>query len=70
MGSQEWDKKYSTEEYIYTKTPNRFVVEYCQDLKGKTAIDLAGGEGRNSIWLAKSGWQVENIDFSQVDIVS
>lgn len=66
MGSQEWDKKYSTEEYIYTKTPNRFVVEYCQDLKGKTAIDLAGGEGRNSIWLAKSGWQVENIDFSQV----
>jgi len=66
VGFQEWDKKYSTEEYIYTKTPNRFVVEYCQELKGKTAIDLAGGEGRNSIWLAKSGWQVENIDFSQV----
>lgn len=66
MGFQEWDKKYSSEEYIYTKTPNRFVVEYCEKLQGKTAIDLAGGEGRNAVWLAKSGWQVENIDFSQV----
>lgn len=66
MGFQEWDKKYSTEEYIYTKTPNRFVVEYCEKLTGKTAIDLAGGEGRNAVWLAKQGWQVENIDFSQV----
>ena len=66
MGYQEWDKKYSTEEYIYTKTANRFVVEYCSELSGNTAIDLAGGEGRNAIWLAKAGWQVENIDFSQV----
>lgn len=66
MSSQSWDEKYSTPEYIYTKTANRFVIEYCQDLKGKTAIDLAGGEGRNSIWLAKQGFEVENIDFSQV----
>lgn len=27
-------------------------------------IDLAGGEGRNSVWFAEQGWQVENIDFS------
>jgi len=63
-----WDQKYSTEEFIYTKVENRFVVEFCKDLDGtnKKAIDLAGGEGRNSVWLAKRGWQVENIDFSQV----
>ncbi|MFN4847485.1 MAG: class I SAM-dependent methyltransferase [Rhodoluna sp.] len=66
MSNKTWDKKYSTEEYIYTKTANRFVIEYCESLKGKTAIDLAGGEGRNSIWLAKQGFLVENIDFSQV----
>lgn len=66
MSNRVWDKKYSTDEYIYTKTANRFVIEYCEPLKGKTAIDLAGGEGRNSIWLAKNGYQVENIDFSQV----
>ena len=66
MDTSYWNGKYDTAEFIYTKTENRFVVEYCQDLKGKTAIDLAGGEGRNSVWLAKKGWQVENIDFSQV----
>ena len=66
MDSTYWDDKYSTEDYVYTKLENRFVVEYCQDLEGKTAIDLAGGEGRNSVYLAKRGWQVENIDFSQV----
>ena len=68
MDSNTWDQKYSTEEFIYTKVENRFVVEFCKDLDGtnKRAIDLAGGEGRNSVWLAKQGWQVENIDFSQV----
>ena len=68
MDSNTWDQKYSTEEFIYTKVENRFVVEFCKDLDGtnKRAIDLAGGEGRNSVWLAKRGWQVENIDFSQV----
>jgi SAM-dependent methyltransferase len=68
MDSSTWDEKYSTEEFIYTKVENRFVVEFCKDLDGtnKKAIDLAGGEGRNSVWLAKRGWQVENIDFSQV----
>lgn len=68
MDSNTWDQKYSTEEFIYTKVENRFVVEFCKDLDGtnKSAIDLAGGEGRNAVWLAKRGWQVENLDFSQV----
>ena len=66
MHSQGWDQKYSTDEYIYTKTANRFVIEYCEPLTGKTAIDLAGGEGRNSVWLAKQGYRVENVDFSKV----
>ncbi|MCX6497026.1 MAG: class I SAM-dependent methyltransferase [Rhodoluna sp.] len=71
MDSNTWDQKYSTEEFIYTKVENRFVVELCKDLDGtnKRAIDLAGGEGRNSVWLAKRGWQVENIDFSEVALL-
>ena len=66
MDSNYWDEKYSVDEFVYTKLENRFVVEYCSDLVGSRAIDLAGGEGRNSVWLAKKGWQVENIDFSEV----
>lgn len=68
MDSNYWDEKYSTEEYIYTKIENRFVVELCRPLRvsgAKRAIELAGGEGRNSVWLAKQGWHIENVDFSQ-----
>src|SRR4029077_2086049 len=29
------------------------------------AVDLAAGEGRNAIWLARQGWQVTGVDFAQ-----
>lgn len=29
-------------------------------------LDLAGGEGRNALWLADRGWQATVVDFSQV----
>lgn len=69
MDSSYWDAKFDVENYIYTKDVNRFVKEYCEPLikqigpVGKV-IDLAGGEGRNSVWFAEHGWQAENIDFS------
>jgi len=28
--------------------------------------DVAGGEGRNALWFASRGWQVENVEFSKV----
>ena len=61
-----WNKKYETADWVYTKVENRFVRELCEPLVPGTAIDLAGGEGRNAMWLAKRGWRVENIDFSKV----
>ena len=69
MDASGWDKKFDVPDYIYTKDVNRFVQELCEPLienigpVGKV-IDLAGGEGRNSIWFAEQGWQAENIDFS------
>jgi SAM-dependent methyltransferase len=68
MDSNYWDEKYSTEEFIYTKVVNRFVAELCGKIPvfgNKRAIELAGGEGRNAVWLAQQGWHIENIDFSQ-----
>jgi SAM-dependent methyltransferase len=31
-------------------------------------VDLACGEGRNSIWLAEQGWEVTGVDFSVVGL--
>ena len=69
MDAEGWDKKFDVPDFIYTKDVNRFVKELCEPIIEKTGpvgkvIDLAGGEGRNSVWFAEHGWQVENIDFS------
>jgi hypothetical protein len=66
--SSYWDAKYETSEFIYTKTANRFIVELCEPLTLGVAIDLAGGEGRNTVWLAERGWRVENVDISGVGL--
>ncbi|MFI6467967.1 class I SAM-dependent methyltransferase [Streptomyces sp. NPDC050538] len=29
-------------------------------------MDLAAGEGRNAVWLAEQGWEVDAVDFSAV----
>jgi Methyltransferase domain len=63
-----WDQKYSVDEYIYTTEVNRFVKEHLADLPPGKMIDLAGGEGRNTVFFAEKGWQAENIDLSEVGL--
>ncbi|CAB4638295.1 unannotated protein [freshwater metagenome] len=63
-----WDQKYSVDEYVYTTEVNRFVKEHLSDLPPGKMIDLAGGEGRNTIFFAERGWQVENVDLSSVGL--
>lgn len=68
-----WNEKFAaTDDLIYTETVNRFVEELASPIvaaqkKGKV-IDLAGGEGRNSVWFAEQGWQAENIDISSAGL--
>jgi hypothetical protein len=68
MNKAFWDSKYSTDEYVYTKDVNRFVKESLSDLAPGKMIDLAGGEGRNTVFFAQNGWQAENIDLSSVGL--
>ena len=63
-----WDQKYSVDEYVYTKDANRFVKEHLSDLAAGKMIDLAGGEGRNTVFFAEKGWQAENVDLSSVGL--
>ena len=58
MDNTSWVKKYDTDAFVYTKDVNQFVVELCGPLAPGKAIDVAGGEGRNGVWLAEQGWQV------------
>ena len=66
MDAQMWNDRYSGSELVWSAGPNAFVAEICSGLPVGRSIDLAAGEGRNSIWLAEQGWEAKAVDFSQV----
>ena len=68
MKSADWDERYQSHELVWGKEPNQFVRQQCEGLPVGFALDLACGEGRNSIWLAQLGWSVHGLDFSPVAI--
>ncbi len=66
MDAHAWDARYADSDLVWSAEPNQFVARECVDLPPGTALDLAAGEGRNAIWLARQGWDVTAVDFSQV----
>lgn len=66
MDRHAWDDRYRDREWLWTVDANRFVVQEVSGLAPGTALDLAAGEGRNAVWLAKQGWTVTAVDFSEV----
>lgn len=61
-----WDERYSAEEYVYGKDPNEFFEEHLSKLKPGRLLLPGEGEGRNAIFAAKLGWQVDANDQSIV----
>jgi SAM-dependent methyltransferase len=65
MDAESWNERYRASELVWSSTPNQFVEAELADLPPGRAVDLAAGEGRNAIWLARRGWQVTAVDFAQ-----
>ena len=63
-----WDQRYEESDLVWSAEPNRFLPELVSGLQPGRALDLACGEGRNAIWLARNGWDVTGVDFSPVAI--
>jgi SAM-dependent methyltransferase len=68
VDSQQWDERYSGSEFEWTTRPNQFVAAELAGLPPGRALDLAAGEGRNTVWLAERGWRVTAVDFSGVGL--
>ncbi|MCH0568872.1 class I SAM-dependent methyltransferase [Streptomyces sp. MUM 136J] len=67
MDAASWDERYRGGELVWKAGPNRFVAEELAGLEPSgRAVDLAAGEGRNAVWLAERGWEVDAVDFSAV----
>lgn len=68
MEPADWDRRYETSELVRSATPNRFLVAEVEGLEPGDALDVGCGEGRNSVWLARQGWRVTGVDFSEVGL--
>ena len=66
-----WSKRSrdAGDEYLFGTEPNRFLAHRQNLLQnGRTALSVADGEGRNSVWLAEQGLDVTAIEISPVAI--
>src|SRR5512133_4230080 len=63
-----WDTRYNTEEYVFGKRPNRFLIDCTSGLAPGKVLCLGEGEGRNAVYLASIGWEVTAVDISPYGI--
>ncbi len=65
-----YDEVYSKADYYWGKEPNRLCVQAAElfapgGARGKRAIDLGCGEGRDVIYLARQGFDAVGVDISR-----
>lgn len=63
---QHWNERYSTDLYIFGKDPNKFFRDELDKLNPGRILLVGEGEGRNGVYAATKGWQVDAVDFSEI----
>jgi tellurite methyltransferase len=63
---EKWNRKYEVDEHITGKEPSHWLEDNAGFLtKSGKALDIAGGEGRNSVFVASKGYEVTCLDISE-----
>jgi 2-polyprenyl-3-methyl-5-hydroxy-6-metoxy-1,4-benzoquinol methylase len=67
-----WDGRFRTESCVLGVEPSLYLADTIDFIKsivpGRRALDIACGEGRNSIFLAKHGFDVLGLDISEAGL--
>ena len=61
--AEDWDERYSGEQ-VWSGSANEALVAEVGDMSVGRALDVGCGEGADSVWLARRGWQVTALDIS------
>ncbi|MEZ5714485.1 MAG: methyltransferase domain-containing protein [Paracoccaceae bacterium] len=61
-----WEERFAASpDFVFGKEPARFLTEHESWFEpGQTALSVADGEGRNSVWLAGRGLAVTALEFA------
>ena len=69
QAARTWDERFGAPGFLFGTEPNAFLASHqCLFEAGKTALAVADGEGRNSVWLAQQGLAVDAFDLSGVGV--
>jgi SAM-dependent methyltransferase len=60
-----WNERYSEKEFVYGKHPNEFLKEELEKLPVGKILFPCEGEGRNAVFAAQIGWEVDAFDLSE-----
>lgn len=60
-----WNERYSEKEYAYGTTPNLFLQAHLDSIPKGKILFPAEGEGRNAVYAAQQGFEVEAFDSSE-----
>lgn len=60
-----WEERFQTPDYVFGTRPAQFLTDHRSLLtRGQTALCVADGEGRNSVFMAECGLDVTALEFA------
>ncbi len=64
-----WNRRFAAEGFVFGTEPNQWLAEHAHRWqRGARVLSVADGEGRNSVWLAERGLQVDAFDVAELGI--
>ncbi|MFW7381533.1 MAG: class I SAM-dependent methyltransferase [Oligoflexus sp.] len=69
MSHDFWNERYRQAEHLYSDQANEFLKDFFtkQGQKGEVLVP-GDGDGRNGLWLARQGFSVSAVDYSEVAV--
>lgn len=61
----DWDERFRSGEYPRCPDPSTVLVDHVESFPAGRALDVACGTGRNAVFLAAAGYEVDAIDQSR-----
>jgi SAM-dependent methyltransferase len=68
LESDYWNRFYLNSQSNFNRAPNGFLVRVVEGRAPGAALDYGMGEGRNSLYLAKLGWEVWGFDLADAGV--